>query len=124
MELTEIYADAEGETHFRKVEIHMELCDFAPPSKPINLSADMPITSSVFLTAPPGWDKEYHATPRKQLAVMLMGEATIAATDGDIVEVGPGDTVLLNDQGSKGHLTQIQGAREATFLLIGINDES
>ena len=124
MELTEIYADAEGETHFRKVEIHMELCDFAPPSKPINLSADMPSTSSVFLTAPPGWDKEYHATPRKQLAVMLMGEATIAATDGDIVEVGPGDTVLLNDQGSKGHLTQIQGAREATFLLIGINDES
>ena len=124
MDPTKIYVDAKVKTHFRKAEIHMELYDFAPPSQPINISADMPSTSSVFLTAPPGWDKEYHATPRKQLAVMLVGEATIAATDGDIIEVGSGDTILLNDQGSKGHLTQIQGAQDAAFLLIGLDDKN
>ena len=124
MELTEIYADAEGETHFRTVEIDMDLCDFAPPSKPINLSADLPSTSSVFLTAPPGWDKSFHPTPRKQLAVMLKGKATVSASDGSTIEVSPGDVVLLNDQDSKGHLTQIQGIQDATFLLIGLNSES
>jgi len=55
---------------------------------------------------------------------MLVGEATIAATDGDIIEVGSGDTILLNDQGSKGHLTQIQGAQDAAFLLIGLDDKN
>jgi len=123
MELTEIYTDAAGETHFRRTEIDLALRDFAPPSKPIHLSQEMPSTSSVFLVAPPGWDKDFHPTPRKQLAIMLQGEATVAASDGDMIGFGPGDVILLNDQGGKGHLTQIQGGHDATILLIGLDEE-
>ncbi len=123
MELTEIYADAVGETHFRKTKIDLALRDFAPPSEPIHVSPEIPSTSSVFLVAPPGWDKEFHPTPRKQLAVMLKGEATINASDGDIIEVRPGDVILLNDQRGKGHLSRIQGDHDATLLLIGLDEE-
>lgn len=120
MDLVEIFADAAGETHFRNTDIPMELHDFAPPSQPIRISAEMESTSSLFLTAPPGWDEEFHPTPRKQLAVMLEGSATISATDGDTIEVLPGSIILLNDQDSKGHLTRVSGDEEASFLLIGV----
>ena len=122
MELTEIYTDAAGETHFRKIEIALALRNFAPPSEPIQLSQEMPATSGVFLVAPPGWDKAFHPTPRKQLAVMLKGEATVSASDGETVEFMPGDVILLNDQEGKGHLTQILGDRHATVLLIGLDE--
>ena len=123
MELTEIYADAERETHFRNAEIDLELRDFAPPSKPIRLSPEMPATSGLFLVAPPGWDEDFHATPRKQLAILLKGEATVSTSDGDMMEVRPGDVILLNDRNSRGHLTRIQGDHDATWLLIGLDDE-
>lgn len=122
MELMEIYADDSGETHFRKTDIALELRDFAPPSQPIRVSPEMESTSSLFLVAPPGWDEEFHPTPRRQLAVMLDGNATISATDGETIEVGPGSIILLNDQDSRGHLTRVRGDKDASFLLIGLGD--
>jgi hypothetical protein len=119
MELLEIYADEGGETHFRRTDMPMELRNFAPPSQPINVSAEVPSTTSVFLVAPPGWDEEFHPTPRRQFAIMLRGKATISATDGETINVEPGNIILLNDQDSKGHLTRVQGKEDAAFLLVG-----
>lgn len=123
MELTEIYADGEGETHFRRAEIDLDLRDFAPPSQPIRISPEMPATTGLFLVAPPEWDKEFHPTPRKQLAIMLNGHATVRASDGEIVDFKPGCVILLNDRDSKGHLTQIQGDRDASILLVGLVED-
>lgn len=122
MDLVEIYADGAGETHFRKTRIDFEMQDFAPPSQPIRVSEEMASTSSVFLVAPPGWDEDFHPTPRRQLAVMLEGDATITASDGETIQARPGTVVLLNDQASKGHLTRVQGDKDAAFLLIGMDD--
>jgi hypothetical protein len=120
MDLIEIFADETGETHFRKTDVAMDLHDFAPPSQPIRISAEMESTSSLFLIAPPGWDEEFHPTPRKQLAVMLGGAATISASDGETIEVRPGSFILLNDQDSKGHLTRVSGEENGSFLLVGV----
>lgn len=122
MDLTEIYADDAGETHFRNTDIDLELRDFAPPSQPVRVSREMASTSSLFLAAPPGWDADFHPTPRRQLAVMLEGVATITASDGAVIDVGPGSIILLNDQDSKGHLTRVKGEKDAAFLLIGLDD--
>ena len=122
MELTEIYADERGETHFRKAQVDLESRDYAPPSEPLQVSTDMRMAIGNFLVAPPGWDKDFHATPRRQLAVMVSGQATITVTDGETITVGPGSVVLLNDQASKSHLTQIQGSQDASFLLVGFGD--
>lgn len=53
MELAEIYGDAAGETHIRRTVIDFEMRDFAPPSQPLGVSAEMPSSASLFLTAPP-----------------------------------------------------------------------
>ena len=44
MKYTKIFADEEGETHFKDVEIELESVDFAPPAQPLNLSSFNPAT--------------------------------------------------------------------------------
>ncbi len=123
MNVTEIFADDQGETHFRAVQIDFETRAFAPPSLPVQVSADIPSTTSLFMIAPPGWDKEYHATPRKQFCIMLRGKLKVEATDGESIEMGPGDVLLVNDAESKGHLSTIQGNQNAAFIFVGFEEE-
>jgi hypothetical protein len=118
--LTEIFADGDGETHFRKTGMEFEMRAFAPPSMPVQVSEEFPTTTSLFMMAPPGWDKEYHPTPRRQLCVMLTGALSVTATDGETIHMGPGDVLLVNDAASKGHLSRILGDENASFLFVGL----
>jgi hypothetical protein len=121
MELVELHADAAGETHFRVTTVAFESRDFSPPSPPIGVAADLIPSAAVFLDAPPGWDKVYHPTPRKQLAVVLSGELTVTASDGETRRFGPGGYFILNDAGdTKGHLTQVQGIANVHALMVAI----
>lgn len=120
MQLVEVYADAAGETHFRTIATSFVSRDFAPPSPPIGASPEVRSTTTFVLRAPPGWDTLFHATPRKQFAVMLDGEASVTVSDGEVRRFGPGDALLLNDASSKGHLTQILGVTAAHFLMVGV----
>ncbi len=122
MELVEIYADAAGETHLRRTAIDFEMRDFAPPAQPLGVSEEMAATASLFLTAPPGWDDRFHPTPRKQLAVLLTGDIRVSVSDGGSVDFRPGDTFLLNDMASKGHLTRVRGDRDAAFLFVVLEE--
>ena len=124
MDLLEIYGDERGETHFRKTSVEFELRDFAPPSAPIGISAEMPATTSLFLTAPPGWDDAFHPSPRRQLAILLDGVLSVRVTDGESIMMKPGEIVLLNDQDTKGHLSKVQGDRPVHFLLVGCPEEA
>ncbi len=119
MDLLEIYADDNGETHFRKASVELEANHYAPPSPPLEISAETLVTTSLFLVAPPGWDDAFHATPQRQYAILLDGELSVTASDGETVMMKPGDMVLLNDADSKGHLSKVQGDQPARFLMVG-----
>jgi hypothetical protein len=120
MQITEIYADDLGETHLRDKQVNLELRDFAPPSAPMGVSPETPLASGVFLELPPGWDPLYHATPRRQLVVVLRGHLNIATTDGAAADFQRGDVFLLNDQDSKGHLSLVQGQESVILFLAGL----
>ena len=119
MEIIELYADGADETHFRAISVAFELRDFSPPSPPVGLSADFKASDAVLFSAS-GWDRVFHPAPRKQLAVILAGAVTVTATDGDIRPLGVGGCIILNDPGSKGHLTQVQGDASVLALMIAI----
>ncbi len=74
MDLLKIYADEAGETHFRRVSVELAPNHYVPPSPPIEISTETPVTTSLFLVAPQGWDDAFHATPRRQYAVLLSGD--------------------------------------------------
>ncbi len=120
MELVEIFSDERAHTHFRKSDVQLAERHYAPPSRPVHVSADMKLTFGNFLVAPTGWDEQFHPTPHRQFAVLLSGTATISATDGRAIDIRPGSVILLNDQASRGHLTRVRGSGDATFLLVGL----
>jgi quercetin dioxygenase-like cupin family protein len=120
MQITEIYADATGETHFRAVPVNLAPRDFAPPSAPMGVSSETPLTTGVFLQLPPGWDPKYHASPRPQWVVMLHGRLKITATDGTTTVFQTGDVFFLNDQNSNGHQSLVQGQETVAVLLVGL----
>jgi quercetin dioxygenase-like cupin family protein len=122
MQITEIYADGAGETHFRDVPMRLAPRDFAPPSAPIGASTDTPLTTGVFLEFPPGWDPKYHASPRRQWVVVLRGQLNATVTDGATADFRPGDVVFLNDANSKGHRTLVQGLETVFCFLVGLAD--
>src|SRR5262249_28074475 len=121
--ITEIYADGNGETHIRVNPVKLAPRDFAPPSPPMGVSAEMAMTTGVILELPPGWDLKYHATPRRQLVVVLKGSLNVTTTDGTVVKCNPGKVFLLNDENSKGHQTVVQGNEPAALLLVGLADK-
>jgi len=122
MQITEIYADRSGETHFRTCPIALNPRDFAPPSAPMNVSTDTPMTTGVFLELPPGWDPKYHATPRRQWVVVLRGTLRITASDQTVAVFHPGDIFFLNDPNSKGHQSLVQGEETVALLLVALSD--
>jgi hypothetical protein len=54
MQIVEIYADEAGETHFCANAVNLNTRDFVPPSAPMGVSAETPLTTGVFLELPPG----------------------------------------------------------------------
>ena len=122
MQITEVYADGAGETHFRDVPMRLASRDFAPPSAPMGVSTDVPLTTGVFLELPPGWDPKYHASPRRQWVVVLRGQLNITATDGTAADFRPGDVFFLNDANSKGHRSLVQGQEIVALFLVGLAD--
>ena len=122
MQITEIYADGTGQTQLRNTRVNLARRDFAPPSAPMGVSSETFLTTGVFLELPPGWDPHYHATPRKQLVVVLNGHLNIATTGGASADFRRGDVFVLNDKDSRGHLSLVQGREPVDLFLVGVAD--
>jgi hypothetical protein len=56
------------------VAVPLAPVDYAPPAPPVNLSAPEPARAIVFMSAPPGWDGDWHPSPRRQIVFCLAGE--------------------------------------------------
>lgn len=120
MQITEIYADGAGETHIRDLPVNLTPRDYAPPSAPMGVSPEVAMTTGVILELPPGWDPNFHATPRRQWAVMLRGRLNVTTTDGATADFGPGDMLFLNDENSRGHRSLVQGGKTVALFLVGL----
>lgn len=107
MKINHLYADAEGESHWRDVEIALEERSFAPPARDIHISDTTPATGLVFLKLRAGWDEPIHPTPKSQTLFCLAGTVRATASDGETREIGKGDIWLMDDTQGKGHHTTV-----------------
>ena len=86
MRIHNIYADANGDSHIRDVDI-----DWAgsgatgKTSKPVNVS------SVAFRVTDGDYDLDWHNAPRRQYIVNLEGSVEITTSDGKSRVIGPGD---------------------------------
>jgi mannose-6-phosphate isomerase-like protein (cupin superfamily) len=122
MKYIKIFADEEGETHFKDVQIDLELVDFAPPAPPLMISQFTLTKQYAFVIFPSGWFGDWHPTPKKQVFFILSGELEVSVSDGERRQFGPGIIVLVVDTTGKGHVTKVLGSEDVLTAVVQLDD--
>ena len=113
-----LYADDQGESHWRVVEVPLAERSFAPPAKSIEISEARAAQAALFLRLAAGWDEPIHTTPKRQTLVVLRGVVEVTASDGDSRRIGPGEVWLMEDTHGKGHRTQVIGGEAMEAVIV------
>ena len=118
MNYVELYADENGESHFRTVEID---ADEALLSDAVAQWRDNAGFRIVHRPANRG-TSGMHVVPSRLLAVFLSGTCEIHASDGEVRRFTTGDLFLLGDTTGKGHTTGAVGDEDFWYLFIRLTD--
>jgi hypothetical protein len=115
MRIHNLYLDANGQSHWRDIEI--EWAEQNPGGK---LSRRLPGSGIIFRETGGDYDLDWHPAPRRQYIINLDAGVRITAGDGEARVIGAGEVLLVEDTHGKGHLSQaIEGKmRHSIFIPI------
>ncbi|MFC1802540.1 hypothetical protein ACFL0D_01075 [Thermoproteota archaeon] len=122
MKYTKIYADEEGETHFKDIGIEFESVEYAPPAPALLLSQFNPATRYAFSVFPAGWFGDWHRTPRRQIYFILSGELEGKVSDGEKRVFDAGSIVMVEDTTGKGHVTKVVGSEDVHTAVVHLDN--
>jgi len=111
-----LYVDAQGETHFRDIEI--EWVEERPGGK---LSKRLPANGIIFRETSGDYDLDWHPAPRRQYILNLDAGVQITASDGESRVIGAGEVLLVEDITGKGHLSKSVGGRMRHSIFVPID---
>ena len=100
MRVHNLYADANGQSHFRDIEI-----EWAEQTNAGKLSKRLPATGIIFREVQPDYDLDWHPAPRRQYIINLDAGVKITASDGEARIIKAGEVILVEDTHGKGHLS-------------------
>lgn len=117
MKIHNIYADANGESHLREVDI--DWANVAPTGK---TSHPVGVSSVAFRVTDGNYDLDWHNAPRRQYIVNLEGSVEIITSDGQSRVIGPGEIILAEDTTGKGHRSRAvaKGARRSLIIPLAV----
>ena len=101
MRIHNLYTDANGQSHFRDIEI-----EWAEEGRGSKLSKRLPATGIIFRETGAEYDLDWHPAPRRQYIVNLDAGVRLTASDGESRVIGAGEVILIEDTTGKGHLSQ------------------
>ena len=109
-----LYCTPDNNSHFQTVTGKLRETNFAPPAAPLYIGNNFPASTAFFGGFDAGWgahdleSRLYHPTPAVQLLIILAGDFSITATDGETRRFHPGDVLRLEDTAPcKGHITVV-----------------
>ncbi|NIK93254.1 hypothetical protein GZ212_13915 [Mangrovimonas sp. CR14] len=109
LKYTKLYADKEGETHFKEEEFIMNSKDYSPPAPPVWVAPRTRATGSTVVAFPIGWYGDFHPAPKPQWMMILKGSMEVEVSDGEKRTFLAGSIAFLDDLGSKGHISRSIG---------------
>ena len=115
MRLHNLYTDANGESHFRDIEV-----EWAEERRGSKLSKRLPATGIIFRETLPDNSLDWHPAPRRQYIVNLEAGVKITASDGESRVISTGEVILVEDTTGKGHLSQGIGGKLRRSLFIPV----
>ena len=114
MRIHNLYTDANGESHFRDIEV-----EWAEERRGSKLSKRLPATGIIFRQTKADNDLDWHQAPRRQYIVNLDAGVQITASDGESRTIGAGEVLLVEDITGKGHLSKGLGQlRHSLFIPV------
>ncbi len=123
MQYVEIYADNEGVSHFKDVDIELVRGEVAPPALPVELSAFRTATEVGFISVPSGWVGGWHQPPTDGYIFVLSGEVQTEVGDGEIRRFPQSSIWLHKDRNGPGHNSNIVGSEDAKLVMVKLPDE-
>ncbi len=112
-----LHGDASGETHITQIELPLK----ETHAGTVRGWQNIPATTAgmgQFVGRKP--DVGVHNAPRRQLLIVLGGELELIATCGDTERLLPGDVLLADDVGTKGHISRDVGDEPLMLMAVGI----
>lgn len=113
-----LYADETGESHFEEMQVAFDMAIYAPPAPAFGVSDPVDAKRFIMVHFPAGWDSELHPAPRRQLFVMLSGQFQGKTSGGTVMDLGPGDVILMEDTTGKGHSARTIGGCDVYALMV------
>lgn len=100
-QITRIYSDSNGESHFEDFEIPLQ------NKGDIGfLSEDQAVKSIVFREVLPSYDYDFHNAPDRQYIILLDGGVEIETSLGEKRKFETDSILLVEDTVGKGHKTK------------------
>lgn len=129
MDYWHVYTTPQGESRQEKFQLSdFKLKGVGPDVTPQWNDAMEVVPSSVtFTVLPIGWVGDWHENPRPQWITVLSGRWFVETMDGHRVEMGPGELMFGEDQGTrpregrKGHLSGTVGDKPCTMMVTGLH---
>ena len=113
-----LFADADGSSHFRELVSELSSTEFAPRIPPLFLSSPIESHQVSFFGAPAGWESDWHPSSGRHLFMVMSGEWEITASDGEVRTFSTGDVLLVEDTNGKGHASRVISAADSLALLV------
>ena len=101
MRIHNLYTDANGESHFRDIEV-----EWVEERRGSKLSKRLPANGIIFRETQAEHDVDWHPAPRRQYIINLDAGVEITASDGEKRTIGAGEVFLVEDVTGKGHLSK------------------
>ena len=116
MRIHNLYADENGESHFRDVEV-----EWVEEGRGSKLSRRLPATGIIFRQVQPNYDLDWHPAPRRQYIINLDAGVEITASDGESRVIGAGEVLLVEDVTGKGHLSKAVDGKIRHCIFVAID---
>ena len=115
MRIHNLYVDANGQSHFRDIEI-----EWAEERRGSKLSKRLPATGIISRATQADTDRDGQPAPRRQSLVNLDAGVKLTASDGESRVIGAGEVILVEDTSGKGHLSQAvsKTIRHSLFIPV------
>ena len=118
MKYLRLYADEDGESRVEEMQAGFNMAVYAPPAPAFGVSDPTEAKRVILVHFPAGWDSDLHPAPRRQLFVMLSGRFQGQTSDGALMDLAPGDVVLMEDTTGKGHSARTIGGSDVHALMV------
>jgi hypothetical protein len=112
-----LYNGPDGLAHFRDEEI-----DLSDGGHGVLSSAILSANGMLFRCNTSSYSLDWHPAPRKAFSINLKGAVEVTASDGEVRVFGPGDIMLADDMGGKGHLSRAAGTEDRVCLFVNVPD--